>query len=300
MRDRDEWDDEEPEGGDESIEDDDAGDEDEIALSAVQAWLDIDGDDELAKAQREVLAAIAEEALAMKERREGRQRQEGRSRKLAERERRRGQERADLARQRREAWEQEQARRQREEEVRSARERAAERERREAERRAAQKRAEARARVERQAAERRAQEGRRAAPQRVPAAPEPPRWVPDDNPELVDDGDEADPAEEAPATETGWKAFEVPAAPDDEDEDAGADEPVPVRSRPAGTEPAGLTGVDLADWRKRRGLTQQAAADLLGVRQGTVSKAENRRGAALGQALNDALAGLLAGERGAA
>ena len=61
-----------------------------------------------------------------------------------------------------------------------------------------------------------------------------------------------------------------------------------------------LIGADLADWRKRRGLTQQAAADLLGGRQGMVSKAEGRRGAALGEALNDALAGLLAGERGAA
>lgn len=296
MRDRSEWDDFEPEdGGDESIEDDDAGDEDEIALSAVQAWLDIDGDDELAKAQREVLAAIAEESLAMKERREGRQRQEGRSRKLAERERRRGQERADVARQRREAWGQEQARRQREEEVRSARERAAERERREAERRAAQKRAEARARVERQAAERRAQEGRRAAPQRVPAAPEPPRWALEDE-EMERLDNEADAAEEAPATATGWEAFEVPGASDGED----GDEPEPIPSRPAATEPAVLTGADLADWRKRRGLTQQAAADLLGVRQGTVSKAESRRGAALGETLNYALAGLLTGERGAA
>ena len=80
MRDRDEWDDEEPEGEDDSNKDDDEGDEDEIALSAVQAWLDIEGDDELAQAQREALAAIAEEALAMKERREERQRQEERSR----------------------------------------------------------------------------------------------------------------------------------------------------------------------------------------------------------------------------
>lgn len=100
----------------------------------------------------------------------------------------------------------------------------------------------------------------------------------------MDDGDEADAAEDVPATETGWEAFEVPAAPDSEGEgegeDDGADEPEPVRSLPTATRPAVFTGADLADWRKRRGLTQQAAADLLGVRQGTVSKAESRRGVA--------------------
>ena len=61
-------------------------------------------------------------------------------------------------------------------------------------------------------------------------------------------------------------------------------------------EQALLTGADLAGWRKRPGLTQQAAADRLGVRQGTVSKAEGRARAALGPALRDALAGALRSE----
>jgi len=294
MRDRDEWDDEEPEDGE--------GGEDEIALSAVQAWLDVEGDDDLAQAQREALTAIAEEALAMKERREERQRQEAYSRKLAQREQRREQERAELARQRREAWEREQVRRQREEERRVAREQEeAQRQRREAERRAAQERADARARAEQLAAERRAQEARRAALERVPPTSDPPRWaLADDEPERLDDGDEADAAEEAALSETDWEAFEVPVAPDGEVEGDGADEPEPLPLRPAATEPAVLTGADLADWRKRRVLTQQAAADLLGVRQGTVSKAEGRRGAVLGEALQDALAAALRAERSAA
>ncbi|MCB9682665.1 MAG: helix-turn-helix transcriptional regulator [Alphaproteobacteria bacterium] len=57
-----------------------------------------------------------------------------------------------------------------------------------------------------------------------------------------------------------------------------------------------LTGADLAAWRARHGLTQQAAADRLGVRQGTVSKAESRGSGALGPPLREALAGVLAEE----
>jgi len=57
-----------------------------------------------------------------------------------------------------------------------------------------------------------------------------------------------------------------------------------------------LTGADLAGWRKRLGLTQQAAADRLGVRQGTVSKAEGKPGTALGPTLRNALAGALRSE----
>lgn len=58
-----------------------------------------------------------------------------------------------------------------------------------------------------------------------------------------------------------------------------------------------FTGADLTAWRTRHGLTQQAAADRLGVRQGTVSKAEGRSGALLGPALRDALADVIADER---
>jgi hypothetical protein len=70
----------------------------------------------------------------------------------------------------------------------------------------------------------------------------------------------------------------------------------PIRFR-SGNEAPPLTGADLTAWRTRHGLTQQAAADRLGVRQGTVSKAEGRSGALLGPALRDALADVLADQR---
>ncbi len=59
---------------------------------------------------------------------------------------------------------------------------------------------------------------------------------------------------------------------------------------------AALTGADLAGWRSRLGLTQQAAAKRLGVGQGTVSKAESKGGAPLGPTLLRALASALAQE----
>ncbi|MBC8330170.1 MAG: helix-turn-helix transcriptional regulator, partial [Planctomycetes bacterium] len=58
-----------------------------------------------------------------------------------------------------------------------------------------------------------------------------------------------------------------------------------------------LTGAELARWRSRLDLTQQAAADRLGVRQGTVSKAESRADAPLGPSLREALADALREER---
>jgi hypothetical protein len=73
-----------------------------------------------------------------------------------------------------------------------------------------------------------------------------------------------------------------------------AEEPIRFLS---GSEAPTLTGADLTAWRTRQGLTQQAAADRLGVRQGTVSKAESRGGALLGPALRDALADVLADDR---
>jgi len=62
-------------------------------------------------------------------------------------------------------------------------------------------------------------------------------------------------------------------------------------------EAASLTGADLSAWRTRLGLTQQAAADRLGVRQGTVSKAESRGRSLLGPALHEALTKALRSER---
>ena len=59
---------------------------------------------------------------------------------------------------------------------------------------------------------------------------------------------------------------------------------------------AALTGADLANWRSRIGLTQQAAASRLGVGQGTISKAESKGTVPLGPALLRALAAALAQE----
>ena len=83
-----------------------------------------------------------------------------------------------------------------------------------------------------------------------------------------------------------WEAFDV---------DASRHQGPPRPTAPA-TAPAArpLTGADLAAWRARLGLTQQAAADRLGVRQGTISKGEGRRETSLGPALQAALAAVLA------
>ena len=68
--------------------------------------------------------------------------------------------------------------------------------------------------------------------------------------------------------------------------------PQPVRSDTR----TPLTGADLASWRSRLGLTQQAAADRLGVRQGTISKSERKGRVKLGPTLLRALAAALAKE----
>ncbi len=56
-----------------------------------------------------------------------------------------------------------------------------------------------------------------------------------------------------------------------------------------------FTGADLAQLRAERRLTQKEMADLLGVEQGTISKGEGKAGAALGPALQEAMARLGAG-----
>lgn len=250
-------------------------DEEAIALRAVEAWLDVEGDDELAQASREALAAIAQEALAMKEARERREAAERRAEVRRERERRAEQERAG-ARERAERWE-------------------AERKARDA-RLAAVERAHARAQGERrvegvpaltggQEAVRRAMERPVVPVRRVEA---PPMVIAEEEPDDrdVDDAEQAD-----DAAEVGWEEFEASPAEDAPEE--------PARFLTGDAAPT-LTGADLAAWRVRHGLTQQAAADRLGVRQGTVSKAESRGAGALGPALREALAGVLAEERGAA
>jgi hypothetical protein len=252
-------------------------DEEAVALRAVEAWLDVEGDDELAQASREALAAIAQEALAMKEARERREAAERRAEARRERERRAEQERAE-ARERAERWE-------------------AERKARDA-RLAAVERAHARAQGERRVEAAPASTGRQEAVRRswswerpiVPArrVEAPPVVIAEEEPDdrEVDDAEQAD-----DAAEVGWEVFEASPAEDGPEE--------PDRFLIGDAAPT-LTGADLAAWRARHGLTQQAAADRLSVRQGTVSKAESRGTGALGPALREALAGVLAEERGVA
>ncbi|MCK6536686.1 MAG: helix-turn-helix domain-containing protein [Polyangiaceae bacterium] len=250
-------------------------DEEAVALRAVEAWLDVEGDDELAQASREALAAIAQEALAMKEARERRKAAARRAEARRERERRAERERAE-ARERAERWE-------------------AERKARDA-RLAAVESAHARAQGERRVEPSPAPTGRQEAVRRAwerPVLPvrrveAPPVMIDEEEPDDrdVDDAEQAD-----GAAGVGWEEFEASLAEDAPEE--------PDRFLIGDAAPT-LTGSDLAAWRARHGLTQQAAADRLGVRQGTVSKAEGRGAGALGPALREALAGVLAGERGAA
>jgi hypothetical protein len=274
------WDDDEDEGfvedeDDDVEEDEDDGVEDEIAAYAVSVWEEIDGDDELAEASREALVLIAQEALAKKE-----------------------------------------ARLRREEAARQ--------------RRLARDRAEADERFARREAERRAQEAHRRAVEEahtriVPVdarqpgrAPTPPasavagrrvgsaqmvarvarpvvpvraerRPLPMETPDEDDDAefdDLADDFREA-ATEAARVVLADVVPGTVQHGSRSAEEPIRF---PSGHEAPPLTGADLTAWRTRHGLTQQAAADRLGVRQGTVSKAEGRSGALLGPALRDALA----------
>lgn len=234
-------------------------DEDTIAARAVEAWWAVEGTDELAQAAREALVAIAQEALARKE--------------------------ARLARERRAA-------RQRKAEQQAARERAARR-----------------AREEREAAEREAREARLMAVERnhrrgrvsrrprglsvvvgAPAAREEVSALR----AAVEEPMEAVEVEDATEEEVGWEAFEVVALDDEEDEDAEVEDAPRHHEQGKVLSDQPLTGRDLAAWRASLGLTQQQAADRLGVRQGTVSKAEGRGEKVLGPAVGAALAGVLA------
>jgi hypothetical protein len=267
MRDRD----------DEHEDDGEAAEEDLVALQAIAALLDVEGDDELAWAQREALAAVGDEALALKARREKRERREAVERRARMQERREREERARL--------EEERAARDEAERVEAARQaRAA--------RRASEERARERAVAERRERARREEEARRKAQRRpveemrpvpAPTAPRP-----------------APPVERLPRPDVVARLPVV--APRVARPEPPAEKPfAPVTlvkepERVHQVEDASLTGADLAGWRSRLGLTQQAAADRLGVRQGTVSKAEGKPRAALGPALRDALAGALRSE----
>jgi hypothetical protein len=255
------WDDEDTAGLDEEPDDED---EDAIAARAVIAWTEIEGNDELSRASREALVLIAQEALAKKE---ARRRREAAARRAEAQ--RVAESRAEwsrvVPRDQAERWEAE----------RRARD----------ERLAAVARNHAEPSVERQVDRRRASPGHREVapavrvPSLVSAHPEGrattpvpvARWDPDEH--------HGEPDEDDAAQEVGWEAFDAPRTSDPPE--------APVRYLFAADV---LSGVDLAAWRAQLGLTQQAAADRLGVRQGTVSKAESRGGEALGAALREALA----------
>ncbi len=294
--DEDEWDDEddgEPVDEDDDDEaDEDDGVEDEIAAYAVDTWLEIEGDDELAQAQRELLVAIAQEVLAKKERREARE--------AAARRRRQAQDRAEA--------DERFARREAERLAQQARQRAVE----EAHARVAPVDALAHRRATlavptRTVATRPVVSGAVAARGVRPVMPvraeRPPVAVPpnDKDDEDLDDrrfedddlDKEADDFREAP-TEAARVVLADALSDRRPPAHRVAEEPIRFLS---GNDAPPLTGADLTAWRTRHGFTQQAAADRLGVRQGTVSKAEGRSGALLGPALRDALADVIAVER---
>jgi len=223
-------------------------DEELIAARALVAFMEVEGDDELAQVHREALALVAQEAVALKERREARERQEERARRRVEARA----VREELARRKAEQRQREAA----EERARLAREARA---RREALRR--QRAEEARRLREERKARPIARPARRSASPACVAVEE-----------AHGDGHQA----------TDRATGRVPAA---------AEEPVVpalLKVVPSDDLPA-LTGADLAEWRAGLGLTQQAAADRLGVRQGTISKAEGRRDKVLGESVRRAL-----------
>ena len=264
--------------------DEEVAEEDVIALNAIAAMLEVDGDDELAQAQREVLAALTDEAMALKARREAREERRAAERRTVKHARREEQERAE-----------------REEEARfeAARVEAARRAR--AAQEAADARAQAQTRAERQERARREQEARQEALRRQraieqrravqapsvrPVAP-PPRPMPSEK------------HSEARAPVPSRVRVAEPRPNRAHPPEAGVErhEPSNEPDRFLRDEPPSLTGSDLSAWRTRLGLTQQAAADRLGVRQGTVSKAESKGATALGRALHDALVDALRAER---
>jgi DNA-binding transcriptional regulator YiaG len=274
MRDRD----------DERDDDDEVAEEDVIALNAMAAMLEVEGDDELAWAQREALAALTDEAMALKARREAR-------------EERRAAERRAMKRARRE--EQERAVREEEARIEAARADAARRAR--AAQEAADARAQAQARAERQERARREQEARHEAlrrqrtveQRRAVQAPSVRPVAPPLRPMRSEEHSEA----RAPVPSRVRAAESRPNRADPPEAGVERHEPSKEPDRFLQDEPASLNGADLSAWRTRLGLTQQAAADRLGVRQGTVSKAESRGRSPLGPALHEALTKALRSER---
>jgi hypothetical protein len=286
--------------------------EDAIALAAVQAWTDADADDDLDEARREAMAAIAQEALALKERREARERREAEARRAAER-KRRWTERAQDAERARESVRRAAARAQGGHAVTTDRADAhAELERKKDEEPAARHEArvdaDARARDGRLAAVERVQAQRRETGRRGDGARlEPERrrrekspvneasraGVPGDRGDLLAIADvyhnAVFDAARAKLSDVDNSDNGLHAIPERGDAADAAERPAGSTPEPDDDLPP-LIGADLRRWRSLQGLTQQAAANSLGVRQGTRSKAEGRASGVLGPALRRALA----------
>ncbi len=309
MSERDEWD---------KFEDDELLDlegldaEDAIALEALVQFHARDGDDELDDAFRDAFAAVAQEALALKEDRLAREASRARAEEQQRLENERRQARAEVARRnrlRREAGEdrlvEERARAQR------ARERleAEERRLRVARQRAGldrlareQREREAQLPAERQ---RRARQSPRLDPANPnPAGRRPPKdWGPvrAQREHSMRGLEPRRPRAAAGTMEPRGATSSSQSIPTT----SNSTRPTPraravTTERPSPPADAGvsqhkeaLTGADLASWRERLGLNQKAAAQRLGVAQGTISKAESKRTKLLGPSLREALAAVL-------
>lgn len=319
---------------DDDVTEEDEDSEDRIALQAIEALLEVEGDSELAWASREALASIGESVLALKACREEREqleqqelesaharrralarqqaeaeraRQDAHAKQEAEAERARRLARKNRSEQRARARQRERSRLD-DEARRISRERESLRaeqvaweaaRRQERERAAARKRSRARASAEweRLDAERLPKQAQGEERRRVHprAGKERPR---------VDCTTAARPRLAASKRRrassrrpsAGTQQRSRPAAPVAPPFRV-AEDASTIRQMPATRDDQPLlTGVDLSSWRSRLGLTQQAAASRLGVGQGTISKAESRDGVPLGPTLLRALAFALASE----
>ncbi len=272
--------------------------EDLIALQAIAALLEVDGDGEVAQAQREALAAVGEEAMAMKERRQMSERRAARRCQKVERQRR---EARMLERARQERAARAAARRRAADLARPDRRRVPRPEPASPAPRRAVASAPAKislpervdlspAPTSREPSRPPPRAVRRGEPEGAPRRPKPskvcaPTIAPARRPRRRSRHREPTPPKPAPVRETG--AATGPALPKVADTSLAEGSPERV-----------LVGTDLAVWRRRHGLTQVAAAKRLGVRQGTISKAEGKGPAPLGPTLSVALQAVLANELG--
>ena len=246
-------------------------DEEETALQALAALLEVEGNNALAWEQREALATVAVEALALQERRKENEKREA-ARRSAQRARRCSEEQAA-----REVRRREEAR-----QALAARRAAHERE--EAKHRGQEQREEPRRELPRR---HQTTEHRPVEPTRVQKPlPSPPPAL-----RARPARTEHDPPVRPLQVHRPPVATETDSAPlvSLTDVEPPKHQPTVPISSTTECEQLHLTGADLASWRARLGLTQQAAAERLGVRQGTVSKTESRPGVLLGPALHQAL-----------